>query len=74
METIQMNKLNISNTDKKIYDENDCQKILQNAENIILASNKAGKHAKSKKFFLFFLVPVLVLLILILLLLKTLCH
>lgn len=63
-----MNKLNISNTDKKIYDENDCQKILQNAENIILASNKAGKHAKSKKFFLFFLVPVLVLLILILLL------
>jgi len=68
METIQMNKLNISNTDKKIYDENDCQKILQNAENIILASNKAGKHAKSKKFFLFFLVPVLVLLILILLL------
>lgn len=68
METIQMNKLNISNTDKKIYDENDCQKILQNAENIISASNKAGKHAKSKKFFLFFLVPVLVLLILILLL------
>lgn len=68
METIQMNKLNISNTDKKIYDENDCQKILQNAENIILASNKAGKHAKTKKFFLFFLVPVLVLLILILLL------
>lgn len=68
MEIIQMNKLNISNTDKKIYDENDCQKILQNAENIILASNKAGKHAKSKKFFLFFLVPVLVLLILILLL------
>ncbi len=63
-----MNKLNISNTDKKIYDENDCQKILQNAENIISASNKAGKHAKSKKFFLFFLVPVLVLLILILLL------
>lgn len=63
-----MNKLNISNTDKKIYDENDGQKILQNAENIILASNKAGKHARSKKFFLFFLVPVLVLLILILLL------
>ena len=34
METIQKNKLNNSNTNKKIYDKNDCQKILQNVENI----------------------------------------
>lgn len=68
-----MNKLNIHNTDEeinnKIYEQNDdAQKILEDAENIIENSNANMKNNASKKAFLFFIIPLTIFLILILLL------
>ena len=59
-----MNKLIISNTNEKSQDENDALNILQDAENIILASNKE----KRRKKILYCVIPISVLMVLLLLL------
>ena len=41
-----MNKVNIPDTNEKSQDENDALNILQDAENIILASNKEKRRKK----------------------------
>ncbi len=67
-----MNKLTIPNTNEKIDDkfneENDEQKILEDAENIILSSNTAMRGSTTKRVLLFFVLPLCIFLILILLL------
>lgn len=59
-----MNKVNIPDTNEKIQDENDALTILQDAENIILASNKE----KRRKKILYCVIPISVLMVLLLLL------
>ena len=59
-----MNKVNIPDTNEKIQDENDALTILQDAENIILASNKK----KRRKKILYCVIPISVLMVLLLLL------
>lgn len=68
-----MNKLNIPNTneeiDEKIYEENDdTQKILEDAESIIENSNATMRNNATRRVFLFFVLPLSIFLILILLL------
>lgn len=62
-----MNKVNISNTNERSQDESDALTILQDAENIILASNEE-KRKKIKKTYLCCIITILVLIILLLLL------
>lgn len=62
-----MNKVNISNTNERSQDEIDALTILQDAENIILASNEE-KRKKIKKTYLCCIITILVLIILLLLL------
>ena len=59
-----MNKLTISDTNEKNQDQNDALTILQDAENIILASNKE----KRRKKILYYVIPISVLMVLLLLL------
>lgn len=59
-----MNKVNIPDTNEKIQDQNDALTILQDAENIILASNKE----KRRKKILYCVIPISVLMVLLLLL------
>lgn len=59
-----MNKVNILDTNEKIQDQNDALTILQDAENIILASNKE----KRRKKILYCVIPISVLMVLLLLL------
>ncbi len=59
-----MNKVNIPDTNEKIQDENDALTILQDAENIILASNKE----KRRKKILYCVIPISVLMVLLILL------
>ena len=66
METTLMNKVNISNTNERSQDESDALTILQDAENIILASNEE-KRKKIKKTYLCCIITILVLIILLLL-------
>lgn len=61
-----MNKVNISNTNERSQDEIDALTILQDAENIILASNEE-KRKKIKKTYLCCIITILVLIILLLL-------
>ena len=61
-----MNKVNISNTNERSQDESDALTILQDAENIILASNEE-KRKKIKKTYLCCIITILVLIILLLL-------
>lgn len=60
-----MNKLTTSSTNEEIKNANDSQKILQDAENIILASNK---NKKTKKIVLCCTIPTFIFAVLILLL------
>lgn len=59
-----MNKVNIPDTNEKIQDQNDALTILQDAENIILASNKE----KRRKKILYCVIPISVLMVLLILL------
>lgn len=63
-----MEKQTISNTNEKNEELNTEQKILEDAESIILTTTKEIKHEKLKKCFLFVFLPILILLILILIL------
>lgn len=59
-----MNKVNIPDTNEKKQDQNDALTILQDAENIILASNKE----KRRKKILYCVIPISVLMVLLILL------
>ena len=61
-----MEKQTISNTNEKNEELNTEQKILEDAESIILTTTKEIKHEKLKKCFLFVFLPILILLILML--------
>lgn len=62
-----MNKLNNYTTNEEMYVENDSEKILSEAENIILSTEKNSKKlSNSKKFLLFFVLPFSILSLLLL--------
>lgn len=63
-----MNKITTYNANKIAEDSNDALTILQDAENIILASNKEIKRKKVKKIFLCCIIPTLILIVLLLIL------
>ena len=63
-----MDKQIVFNTDEKTEEISDEQKILENAESIILSTTKELKHSTNKKCFLFVVLPILILMLLILML------
>ena len=62
-----MNKVNNAKTNDTVENRSEALTILQDAENIILASNKEEQKKKQKRIILFCTVPILILIVLLLL-------